>query len=39
MQVKEKDIVIFSSYAGNEIKIDDETLLILDESEILAVVK
>ena len=31
------DEVLFSSYAGTEIKIDGEEFLIVDESEILAV--
>jgi chaperonin GroES len=37
-QVKKNDEVIFSSYAGTEIKIDGEEYLIMDESDILAVV-
>jgi len=37
--VKENDRVIFSSYAGTEIKIDGEQYLILSEDEILAIVK
>jgi chaperonin GroES len=39
VQVKKDDRVIFSSYAGTEIKINGEDLLILDESEVLAVVE
>ena len=39
MQVKKNDEVIFTSYAGTEIKIDGEEFLILDESDILAVVE
>lgn len=39
MSVKEKDRVLFSSYAGNEIKLDGEELLILGEDEILAVIE
>ncbi|RKY19537.1 MAG: co-chaperone GroES [Planctomycetota bacterium] len=35
--LKQKDHVIFSSYAGTEIKIDGEELLIVREDEILAV--
>jgi len=38
-QVKEKDRVIFSSYAGTEIKIDGEEYLILSEDDVLAVVE
>lgn len=37
--VKKGDRVIFGSYAGNEIKIGDETLLVLSESEVLAIVE
>ena len=39
LQVKEQDRVIFSSYAGTEIKVEGEDYLILDESDILAVVE
>ena len=38
-QVKKDDRVIFSSYAGTEIKVDGEQYLIMDESDILAVVE
>lgn len=37
LQVKEGDRVLFSSYAGTEIEVDGGELLIMDESEILAV--
>lgn len=36
MEVKEGDKVIYARYAGTEIKIDDEELIILRESDILA---
>ena len=36
MDVKVGDIVIYSKYGGTEIKIDDEELIILRESDILA---
>ncbi|MCG6157915.1 co-chaperone GroES [Rubinisphaera margarita] len=36
LTVKEGDKVIFSSYAGDEIKLGDETYLLLRESDILA---
>ncbi len=39
LQVKQDDRVIFSSYAGTEIKINGEEYLILGESEVLAVVE
>ena len=38
LQVSEGDRVLFSSYAGTEIEIDGEVLLIMAESDILAVV-
>lgn len=37
MQVKKNEEVVFSSYAGTEIKIDGDEYLIMDESEILGV--
>ncbi len=37
-QVSEGDRVLFSSYAGAEIVVDGEELLIMSEDEILAVV-
>ena len=36
--VKKGDRVIFNSYAGTEIKIDDEDLLIMTEEDILGVI-
>lgn len=36
-QVQEGDRVMFSSYAGTEIKIDGEELLIMSSDDILAV--
>ena len=38
-QVKVKDEVIFASYAGTEIKVDNEELLVLSEDEVLAVIE
>lgn len=38
-QVKKGDEVLFTSYAGTEIKVNGEELLIMDESEILAIVE
>ena len=37
LTVKEGDRVIFSSYAGDEISVGDEELLLMRESDILAV--
>ena len=36
--VKEGDKVLFGKYSGTEVKIDDEELMILNESDILAVI-
>lgn len=36
-QVKKGDKVLFSSYAGTEIKIDSEEYMLMDESDILAI--
>lgn len=38
MDVKEKDKVLFAKYAGTEIKIEGKKLLILKESDLLAIV-
>lgn len=38
LDVKIKDKVLYAKYAGTEIKIDGKKLLILKESDILAVV-
>lgn len=37
-QIKVGDRVLFTSYAGNEVKIDGEELLLMTEDDILAVV-
>ena len=37
MDVKVGDIVIYAKYGGTEIKVDDDELMILRESDILAV--
>lgn len=39
MDVKVNDIVLFAKYGGTEIKVDDKKLLILRESDILAIVE
>ena len=38
-EVKEGDRILFSSYAGTEVKVDDDQLLIMDAEEVLAVVR
>ena len=37
-QVQEGDKVVFLTYAGTEVSVDDEELLILREDDILAVI-
>ena len=39
LQVKKGDRVLFTSYAGTEIKIDGEEFLVMGEEDILAVVE
>jgi len=39
MQVKAGDVVVFSSYAGSEVKLDGEEYLVMDESDIIAIVE
>jgi chaperonin GroES len=38
LEVKEGDKVIFSKYAGTEVKIDNKELLVMRESDILAII-
>jgi chaperonin GroES len=39
MDVKVDDVVLYAKYAGTEVKIEDKKLLILKESDILAIVE
>lgn len=39
MELKEKDQVVFSKYAGTEVKVDGEELIIIKQQDILAIVK
>jgi len=39
VQVKKGDLVLFTSYAGSEIKVDGKEYLIMDESDIMAVIE
>jgi chaperonin GroES len=39
ISVKKGDEVIFTSYAGTEIKLDGEELMIMSEDDVLAVVE
>ncbi len=36
LDVKPKDKVIFSKYAGTELKIDEENYIIIDQDDVLA---
>lgn len=38
-EVSEGDRVVFSSYAGSEVEINDEELLILSADDVLAIVR
>ena len=38
MQVKKGNLVLFTSYAGTDIKLDGSEYLIMDESDIMAVI-
>ena len=39
LQLKKGNQVLFTSYAGTEIKVDGEEMLIMDEGDILAVLE
>lgn len=39
LQVKKGDRVLFTSYAGTEIKIDGDEFLVMSEDDILAIVE
>ncbi len=39
LEVKVGDVVIFSKYAGTEVKLEGEKYLVLTEGDILAIVK
>ncbi len=39
LQVKRGDQVLFSSYAGTEVKVEGEEMIIMDENDILAVLE
>ncbi len=38
-QVQEGDRVLFSTYSGTEVKVNDDDLLIMSEEEILAILE
>ena len=39
MEIKNGDKVIFTKYSGSEVKVGDETVLIMREEDVLAVVE
>lgn len=39
MEVKSGDTVIFAKYSGSEVKVDGEEVLILRESDVLAILR
>lgn len=39
MQIKVGDKILYSKYAGSEFKIDDKTVTILRQSDVLAIVE
>jgi chaperonin GroES len=39
VQVKKGDVVLFTSYAGTEVKIDGKEYLIMNESDIMAIIE
>ena len=39
LQVKKGDTVLFTSYAGTEVKVEGDEMIIMDESDILAVLE
>ena len=39
MQVKKGDNVIYSKYAGTEVKLEDTTYIIVKQNDILAIIK
>jgi chaperonin GroES len=39
MQLKKGDLVLFRSYAGTDLKIDDKEYLMMSESDVLAIIE
>lgn len=39
MEVKVGDLVIYSKYAGNEVKLDDEEFIVVKQADVLAIVE
>ena len=38
MQIKKNDRILFTSYAGTEIKVDNQEYLIMSEDDVLAII-
>lgn len=39
MQLKKGDMVLFTSYAGTEVKIDGKEYMIMSESDVMAIIE
>ena len=39
LQVKVGDIIVYPKFAGSEFKVDDETLIVLKQTDILCVIE
>ena len=39
MEVKVGDVVVYSKYAGSEIKLDDEEFIVIKQSDVLAIIE
>ncbi len=39
MQVRVGDIVLFNKFAGGEVKVDDETLLVIRQIDLIAIME
>ena len=39
MEVKPKDMVIYSKYAGTEVNLDEEEFIVVRQSDILAIIE
>ena len=39
MQVRAGDVVLFNKFAGSEVKIDDETLIVLRQIDLIAIME
>ncbi len=39
LSVKKNDVIVYSKYAGNEVKIDGEELVIMREDDVLGIVE